>query len=82
MRYQPGDSIGISVRNDPALVESLLVRLGVDGSRVFSVAPVDSGVVAGGAKGGLEETNGLGHLLPHLRWPCTTRQAFSVRQES
>ena len=67
MRYQPGDSIGISVRNDPALVETLLQRLGVDGTRVFSVE--HAGPEAGSAA----------HLLPHLQWPCTARHALSVR---
>jgi NADPH-ferrihemoprotein reductase len=69
MRYIPGDSIGVLPCNDPALVDALLVRLGQDGSRVFSVAALGSSA-APAAPGP--------RLLPHLKWPCTLRHAFLV----
>lgn len=37
MRFAAGDALGVLPRNDPALVESLLSRLGVDGDAVFEV---------------------------------------------
>lgn len=67
MRYRPGDSIGIAVHNDPALVHGLLARLGLEGDRVFAVEAADGTSHQGGA------------LLAHLQWPCTLRHAFTVR---
>lgn len=70
MQYKPGDSIGIAVHNDAALVEGLLKRLGVEGDRVFSVVPAEQQGGGGGAGGG--------KLLPHLQWPCTLKHALTV----
>jgi sulfite reductase alpha subunit-like flavoprotein len=73
MSYWPGDSIGVSPRNDPALVDFLLTRLRADGAAVFSVAPADND------DGGPDAAAGVERLLPHLKWPCTLREALSVR---
>lgn len=70
MAYHPGDSIGILPENDPALVKGLLRRLGEEGDRVFSVAPL--------AADGAAPATAAPHLLPHLRWPCTLRQALTT----
>ena len=73
MSYWPGDSVGMSPRNDPAIVDALLTRLRADGAAVFSVAPVDDD------DGGPEAAAGVERLLPHLKWPCTLREALTVR---
>ena len=73
MSYWPGDSIGVLPRNDPALVDALLSRLRADGAAVFSVAPADDD------DGGPDTAAGVERLLPHLKWPCTLREALSVR---
>jgi len=38
---QPGDSVAVRARNDPALVDALLQRLGLDGERAVVVAGAD-----------------------------------------
>jgi len=62
MSCHPGDAIGVLPRNSPELVDSLLERLGADGTAVFSVSNLD-GTPAGGK-------------LAHLRWPCSLRSAL------
>ena len=39
MRYKPGDSLGVVPANNPGIVDGIIAALGVDGNRVFSVAP-------------------------------------------
>ena len=65
IRYQPGDSLGVSPLNDDAAVDALLTRLGVDGSRVFEVTSVEEGQPQKG-------------LLPHLGCPTTIRRALQA----
>ena len=81
MSYWPGDSIAVRPRNDPATVDALLQRLKADGAAVFSVAPADDdedGDEAGGEGG--EGVAAGKRLLPHLNWPCTLREALTVRR--
>lgn len=59
----PGDSIGIVAVNDEAIVDALLERLGVDGSKFLRIE---------GRDGGLEGAAVLGHI----RRPCTLREAL------
>lgn len=77
MHYKPGDSIGIAVHNDDTLVEAIIKRLGVEGDRVFAVAPAedDGGTVNGNSGNG---SGGETRLLPHLQWPCTLKHALTV----
>lgn len=82
MRYSPGDSLGVLPENDPALVEGLLERLGLDGDAVFDVAPAEEEEEGGTAAGGGGGSSGGGHhhaerLLPHLRAPCSVRRALA-----
>lgn len=38
IRYQPGDALGIWFRNDPALVDSILSSVGLDGSEAVTIS--------------------------------------------
>jgi NADPH-ferrihemoprotein reductase len=62
--YKPGDSIGILPENNPAMVDQIINKLGVDAEAVFSVAPA------------APEANSQEMLLSHLKWPCTVRNAL------
>ncbi|GBG66666.1 hypothetical protein CBR_g66801 [Chara braunii] len=64
--YNPGDSIGIAPENDPTVVDSLINRLGLNGSARFEVTP-------GSADGPGRD----GPVLPHVKCPCTVRDAFA-----
>ena len=79
MSYWPGDSLGVRPRNDPALVDALLKRLDADGTAVFSVAPADDDEDGEVGNEGGEGTAPVKRLLPHLNWPCTLSEAFTVR---
>ena len=65
MRYQPGDSLGVSPLNDDAAVDALLTRLGADGGRVFEVTSAEAGQPQKG-------------LCPHLGCPTTLRGALQA----
>mmetsp|Transcript_45667 Transcript_45667/g.114911 ORF Transcript_45667/g.114911 Transcript_45667/m.114911 type:complete len:662 (-) Transcript_45667:433-2418(-) len=41
LRYEPGDHLAVYPANDPALVDALLTRLGLDGSTMISVFNID-----------------------------------------
>ncbi|KAL4447522.1 hypothetical protein ABPG75_004741 [Micractinium tetrahymenae] len=85
MRYSPGDSLGVLPENDPALVQALLERLGLDGDAVFDVAPAeeegeeqDGGAGGGGAQAAAPAAHHhTERLLPHLRAPCSARRALA-----
>ena len=79
MSYWPGDSIAIRPRNDPAMVDVLLKRLEVDGAAVFSVATADDEEGGEGGGEGGEGAAAIKRLLPHLNWPCTLKEALTVR---
>ena len=82
MSYWPGDSLGVRPRNDPAMVDTLLKRLEADGAAVFSVTPADDDEDAEAGGDGGEGAAPVKRLLPHLNWPCTLREAFTVRRPS
>ena len=80
MSYWPGDSLGVRPRYDPSMVDALLKRLDADGAAVFSVAPADDDEDGeAGVDGGEGASAPVKRLLPHLNWPCTLREAFTVR---
>ena len=80
MSYWPGDSLGVRPRNDPAMVDGLLKRLDADGAAVFSVAPAGEDEDGeAGVEGGEGASAPVKRLLPHLNWPCTLREGFTVR---
>jgi sulfite reductase alpha subunit-like flavoprotein len=43
IKYSAGDSVAIAPANRPELVDALLARLGLDGSKVFRVEAADGG---------------------------------------
>lgn len=47
MAYEAGDALGVAPLNPPALVQDLIKHLGLEGGRVFRVAPVDEAAAAG-----------------------------------
>eukprot|EP01025_Chloroclados_australasicus_P048670 TRINITY_DN5522_c0_g1_i10.p1 TRINITY_DN5522_c0_g1~~TRINITY_DN5522_c0_g1_i10.p1 ORF type:complete len:758 (-),score=89.14 TRINITY_DN5522_c0_g1_i10:394-2667(-) len=68
LKYVAGDSIGVMPENDPAMVDSLVKRLNLKGSQVFSVQPSPEEEE--------EITSPDTKLLPHLKWPCSVRSAL------
>lgn len=79
IRFAPGDALGLLPQNDPALVQALLERLGLQGEAVFDVAPAEEeegeGSSAPGAGASLAAKE---HLLPHLRAPCSVAAALTA----
>ncbi|KIZ05949.1 P450 (cytochrome) oxidoreductase [Monoraphidium neglectum] len=59
----PSLALLLDPKNDPALVDALLRRLGLESSTVFGVKAAD------GTPSGVS-------LLPHIEWPCTLSHAF------
>eukprot|EP00899_Mesostigma_viride_P019348 jgi/Mesvir1/27414/Mv07211-RA.2 len=64
LTYLPGDAVGVLPENDPAGVQPLIERLGLDGGAVFSV----------GSREGSHESGA--QLLSHIPPSCSVREAF------
>ena len=65
IEYGPGDSLGVLPENDPSLVDALLKRINVDGSKLFALVHKGQG-----------DTPGSTRPLQHIKWPCSVRDAF------
>lgn len=66
IKYGPGDSLGVLPENDPVLVDALLKRMDLDGSKWFALQPLDRGDAAPSSQ----------RPLQHIKWPCSVRNAF------
>ncbi len=66
IKYGPGDSLGVLPENDPVLVDALLKRMDLDGSKWFALQPLDRGDAAPSSQ----------RPLQHIKWPCSVRIAF------
>lgn len=59
--YRPGDSIGVIPVNDEELVDRLLSRLGIDGTKSFRLEGVQ---------------DGSGPVCNHIKFPCSVKTAL------
>ena len=66
IKYGPGDSLGVLPENDPVLVDALLKRMDLDGSKWFALQPLDRGDAAPSSQ----------RPLQHIKWPCSVENAF------
>mmetsp|Transcript_12453 Transcript_12453/g.23638 ORF Transcript_12453/g.23638 Transcript_12453/m.23638 type:complete len:1001 (-) Transcript_12453:321-3323(-) len=64
IKYSPGDSLGVLPQNDPAVVDAIIARLGLEGSAVVSVSAAPDG--------GHEDVS-MDVLLPHVRPNASVR---------
>eukprot|EP00741_Cyanophora_paradoxa_P005661 tig00000939_g5488.t1 len=80
LQYQPGDALGVHVPNPAALVEGVLARLALDGSRVFELVTPEGRPVSlfAPAPPGPGATLAKPAAYPsHIRCPCTLRDALA-----
>eukprot|EP00271_Cylindrocystis_brebissonii_P003286 TRINITY_DN1408_c0_g1_i4.p1 TRINITY_DN1408_c0_g1~~TRINITY_DN1408_c0_g1_i4.p1 ORF type:complete len:722 (-),score=109.53 TRINITY_DN1408_c0_g1_i4:140-2305(-) len=76
IQYRAGDSIGMLPQNNEKSVEALIKCLGFKGDETFSLHPLDDPGANSAAGAPPASGTSAKPCLPHIKQPCTLRQAF------
>eukprot|EP00808_Paulinella_micropora_P031045 g83163.t1 len=79
IEYHPGDAIGVYCPNDPAVVDALLARLGLEPTFAFTVHKTDAEAKKklNGDASSTTSTSSSSSGLAHIISPCTARDTFT-----